>query len=90
MLATTGNDATDGVPSLYAISTHAHHDRMLLTNFNMHIVAKAPHATEVVQYEDMMCFNYPADTVIAYLHVATSLISEEQARANFQAEVSIK
>lgn len=77
-----------GHPTVTGVSTQAHHDRMLLAKFNMHIRIESKDAVSVYPADDMMCFEFKHDAEIVDVHMATSLISEDQARVNFEQEVS--
>ena len=68
-------------------ATQVHHDRMLITNFAVHIRAESNEAESIERHQDMICFKYKRDTNIATVRMATSLISSSQAAVNLGREV---
>jgi putative alpha-1,2-mannosidase len=68
-------------------ATQVHIDRMLITNFGLHIHTESQEATAVENHGDMICYRYKNDALTVNVRLATSLISHDQAEVNFKREV---
>lgn len=70
-------------------------DRMPVSNFNMHFVAASKESNQVVSMPDITCFQYELQKLPkneagdheVSVHIATSLISKDQAVVNYHREV---
>lgn len=76
-----------GVHFINGRNNKAKQDRMIISNFNMHIRAESSMATSVDSNGDMICFKYASDATVVTVRIATSLISQEQALTNLQREL---
>jgi hypothetical protein len=75
-----GESGSSPVPYFYGRSNKVHVDRKLVMNFNLHFYVEAPEARNIVHYEDLICVEYSRSATQVQLHLATSLISKEQAK----------
>ena len=71
-------------------ATQVHHDRMLITNFNLYIHIESAEAVRTIEGNDMHCFRYSHQATVVTVKMATSLISREQAQLNYNTEVGSK
>ncbi len=51
-----------------------HSERMVVTNFAMHMRAESKEAVDVTQNNDMRCFGFKAEATVVHIRMATSLI----------------
>jgi putative alpha-1,2-mannosidase len=62
---------------------------MIVGRFGLHMRAESKEASRLESYADMLCFAYSNDATVVHVHLATSLISPEQAKVSLDAEVPI-
>lgn len=65
-------------------------DRMLVSNFALHMRAESAEATKIVNHDDMRCFAYDQSATVVTVRIATSLISPAQALVNLRRELRPK
>ena len=63
-------------------------ERMMVSNFNMHVRVESSEATSVKSVADMRCFEYRKDAGAVTLRMATSLISGDQAALSLKRELN--
>jgi len=68
-------------------ATAVNSDRMLVTNFALHMKATSEEAKAVVAQEDLLCFQYSMEVTTATIRIGTSLISMSQVDTNMEREV---
>lgn len=76
-------------PYITARSLQVHHERMIISNFAMHIRAESSSATSIESMGDLMCFRYKDDASVVIVRMATSLISQQQASINLNREIPV-
>ena len=64
-------------------------DRSVITNFHLYSYIISPEAKKIETLMDLHCFKYPNEATVVHVHMATSLISQNQAKLNYQNEVLI-
>lgn len=74
-------------PFIAGYADQVHHDRMLITNFRLHILAESADAEGTEDQPDMTCFRFRSDANVVSVRMATSLISREQASVNLAREL---
>jgi putative alpha-1,2-mannosidase len=79
--------ANGGGNFIYGVTTAVHTDRLLVSNFNLHMRAESPESVEAYPVADMMCFKYKKDATVVHIRMATSLISLSQVQTNFNREL---
>lgn len=62
-------------------------DRMLVTNFALHLRTESAEATRIVHQDDMKCFAYAQSATVVHVRMATSLVSPAQALVNLRREL---
>ena len=62
---------------------------MKLINFGMSVYIETEDAETATVEQDMACFHFKAETSTAVVRMATSLISNAQAKINFHREVLV-
>eukprot|EP01038_Epipyxis_sp_PR26KG_P009005 gene9005-12147_t len=77
----------DGKNFISGDTTRVSIDRLMVTNFAMHIYIESSDAINVEHHMDMACFRYAKDATIVQIKIATSLISQEQAQYNLKTEL---
>lgn len=80
-------DKPSGKPWITGRNLDVHIERLMVSNFAMHIRAESDTATNVEAHGDMSCFNYNQGVEEATVLVATSLISPTQATINLNREL---
>jgi predicted alpha-1,2-mannosidase len=78
------------VPWITGKSTEVHQDRMLISNFAMHIRVISEDAATAEGVGDVTCFKFKSDAHIVSVRIASSLISGDQAEVNLNREVGIE
>lgn len=68
-------------------ATQVGHERMMISNFNLHLRAESAEAVAVKAVDDMRCFAFKNDAHAVDVRISTSLISQEQALLNMKREL---
>ncbi len=65
-------------------------DRTPVRNFHLFIYAESDKAENVESRSNLMCFQYPRDSTVVEVRIATSLISYEQAQISLRRELPVQ
>ena len=65
-------------------------DRLHFDNFNLHITTKTDKSTSIERKGGVICYRYGNHETTVVVSIATSLISQEQAKFNLESEIGKK
>jgi putative alpha-1,2-mannosidase len=79
-----------GSTSIVGRATQVNMDRMHFNNFNLFIATKTLQSASVEQHNGAICYRYKSEETTVIVHIATSLLSPEQAKYNLESEMKDK
>jgi putative alpha-1,2-mannosidase len=74
----------------FLVAVQVNSDRMLVSNFALHMRAESQEAVSIDGHDDMKCFTYGRSSTVVHVRIATSLISAAQALINLRRELKPK